>query len=166
MFRLSRTTLIYYDSIGLLTPAERSAAGYRIYTESEREKLQIICTYRETGMPLRAVKKLLQSRKTDLIPADILEHRLNQINGLINDLEKQRRVILTMLGNSSNLKEAISSPKKFTDILRSIGFSDKDMQTWHGKLETEMPEFHGDFLTLLGFSPEDINRIRKWSLKK
>ena len=29
-FKLSRSTLLYYDRIGLLRPTERTAAGYRI----------------------------------------------------------------------------------------------------------------------------------------
>lgn len=34
LFGLSRTALLYYDSIGLLKPSGRSASGYRRYGES------------------------------------------------------------------------------------------------------------------------------------
>jgi len=30
-FGLSRSTLLYYDSIGLLSPSERTASNYRLY---------------------------------------------------------------------------------------------------------------------------------------
>ena len=38
-FGLSRSTLLYYDSIGLCKPSGRSAANYRTYTEKDRERL-------------------------------------------------------------------------------------------------------------------------------
>ena len=162
-FGLSRTALLYYHSIGLLSPSERTESGYRVYSESDYKKLQAICNYRRTGMPLAAIKKLLDNRRTDPVPAEILERRLGEINELIAGLEKQRRVILSMLGGGSELIGAISSPEQFVGILRDLGFSDGDMREWHGKLEAEMPGFHNDFLTLLGFSEEEIRRIRAWS---
>ncbi len=33
-FGLSRSTLLYYDSIGLLSPSTRSAKDYRLYLQS------------------------------------------------------------------------------------------------------------------------------------
>lgn len=162
-FGLSRTALLYYDSIGLLSPSERTESGYRVYSEPDRERLRTICVYRRTGMPLKAIGKLLGGRKADSVPSEILEHRLGEINELIAGLEKQRRVILSMLGGDGDLIGAAASPEKFVEILRKIGFSEDDMREWHGKLEAEMPGFHRDFLTLLGFSEEEIRRIREWS---
>lgn len=162
-FGLSRTSLLYYHSIGLLSPSGRTESGYRVYSESDYKRLQTICVYRRTGMPLAAIKKLLDSRRADPVPAEILERRLGEINELIAGLEKQRRVILSMLGGGSELVAAIASPEQFTGILRDLGFSDEDMREWHTKLEAEMPGFHSNFLTLLGFSEEEIGRIRAWS---
>ena len=45
-------TLHHYDEIGLLVPSTRSAAGYRIYTDGEVDRLQAILTYRELGLGL------------------------------------------------------------------------------------------------------------------
>jgi len=162
-FGLSRTALLYYHSIGLLSPSERTESGYRVYSEADYKKLQTICSYRRTGMPLAAIRKLLESRRADPVPAEILERRLGEINGLIAGLEKQRRVILSMLGGGNDLIGAVTSPEQFVGILRDLGFSDDDMREWHGKLEAEMPGFHNNFLTLLGFSEGEIRRIRAWS---
>jgi hypothetical protein len=40
---LSRSTLLYYDRIGLLSPTSRSAAGYRRYGPTEVDRLTRIC---------------------------------------------------------------------------------------------------------------------------
>lgn len=38
-YHLSRTALLYYESIGLLTASGKTAAGYRIYSEQDAQKL-------------------------------------------------------------------------------------------------------------------------------
>ncbi|MCX7772346.1 MAG: MerR family transcriptional regulator, partial [Clostridia bacterium] len=49
MARISTRTLRYYDEIGLLKPARVSSSGYRIYGESQVNRLQQILFYRELG---------------------------------------------------------------------------------------------------------------------
>jgi len=38
LFGLSRSTLLYYDRIGLLSPSARSESGYRLYSAADRER--------------------------------------------------------------------------------------------------------------------------------
>ena len=47
MATLSARTLRYYDEIGLLKPQALTAAGYRLYSEKEVDRLQQILLYRE-----------------------------------------------------------------------------------------------------------------------
>ena len=51
--RLSRGTLLYYESIGLLPRPRRTRANYRAYSAAEVERLRQICVYRDAGVPLR-----------------------------------------------------------------------------------------------------------------
>ena len=48
-FGLSRSTLLYYDRIGLLSPSARSEAGYRQYSAADRGRLESICSLRRAG---------------------------------------------------------------------------------------------------------------------
>ncbi|MCA9522798.1 MAG: MerR family transcriptional regulator [Myxococcales bacterium] len=50
---LARSTLLYYDRIGLLSPSSRSSASYRLYDEEARERLEAIRTYRAVGLDSR-----------------------------------------------------------------------------------------------------------------
>lgn len=56
---VSARTLRYYDRIGLLKPGAVSAAGYRLYSDDDLEKLQIILMYRELQFPLKEIRRIL-----------------------------------------------------------------------------------------------------------
>ena len=57
-------TLRYYDRIGLLCPAARTEAGYRLYDDAALLKLQRILLLRELEIPLRDVLQLLTLSET------------------------------------------------------------------------------------------------------
>jgi MerR family transcriptional regulator, thiopeptide resistance regulator len=56
---VSVRTLHHYDAIGLLSPSERTAAGYRVYRHDDLEQLQHILLYRELDFPLDAIGQLM-----------------------------------------------------------------------------------------------------------
>jgi DNA-binding transcriptional MerR regulator len=52
-------TLHHSDEIGLLVPSDRSAAGYRLYSEADLARLHQILLYRELGFALDAIGAVL-----------------------------------------------------------------------------------------------------------
>ena len=66
---VSVRTLHYYDSIGLLSPAAVTSAGYRLYDDSSLAKLQSILFFRELEFPLREIKAILENPDFDCISA-------------------------------------------------------------------------------------------------
>ena len=62
---VSIRTLQYYDKIGLLTPARRTQAGYRLYDDTALERLQQILLFRELEFPLDRIGKILDSPDFD-----------------------------------------------------------------------------------------------------
>lgn len=86
-------TLRYYDEIGILKPANKNQSGYRIYGEKEVDRLQQILFYRELGVSLDKIKKILNSPEFDEIEA-LKEHRnkliekRDQLNLLIENVNK------------------------------------------------------------------------------
>ena len=56
---LTIRALHHYDSIGLLVPSARSAAGYRLYDDDDLLRLQQILIGRELGLSLEAIRRSL-----------------------------------------------------------------------------------------------------------
>ncbi|MGI5291019.1 MerR family transcriptional regulator [Nonomuraea polychroma] len=69
-------TLHHYDEIGLLTPGERTRAGYRRYTDADLVRLQHILLYRELGFPLEEIAVILDEPHTDELTHLRRQHEL------------------------------------------------------------------------------------------
>jgi DNA-binding transcriptional MerR regulator len=80
-------TLHHYDEIGLLSPGERTAAGYRRYSESDLERLQQILGYRELGFPLEEIATILADPAADAIGHLRRQHAL-----LLERIERLRKM--------------------------------------------------------------------------
>ncbi|MFG2223986.1 MerR family transcriptional regulator [Streptomyces sp. NPDC048644] len=81
-------TLHHYDRTGLLSPSDRSPAGYRRYSESDLVRLQQILFYRELGFPLDEIAAILADPQ-----ADVLDH-LRARHRLLNEqIAKLRRLV-------------------------------------------------------------------------
>ncbi len=164
-FGLSRSTLLHYDSIGLLKPATRTISNYRVYTNAEYEKLHQINSLRSTGISLDQIRQIIDSDNTGV--TDILHKRIDQINNEIKKLRFQQNVIAKLLNNDEMLKSArIVTKDMWIAILASAGLDEKGMHKWHTEFELSAPEAHQDFLESVGLSDEEINNIRKWSKKE
>ncbi|MEV6834620.1 MerR family transcriptional regulator [Streptomyces sp. NPDC051133] len=54
-------TLHHYDKAGLLSPSDRSDAGYRLYGDADPVRLQQILFYRELGFSLDEIASMLKA---------------------------------------------------------------------------------------------------------
>lgn len=90
---VSVRTLHYYDEIELLSPRRMTSNGYRVYGQKEVNLLQQIMLYRELGVPLDEIKRILREKNYDGIAA-LLDHLLalkakrDQLELLIVNVEK------------------------------------------------------------------------------
>jgi DNA-binding transcriptional MerR regulator len=55
----SASTLRYYEQVGLLTAAERSSGGYRLYDEAALSRLRFIARAKQLGLPLEEIRELV-----------------------------------------------------------------------------------------------------------
>jgi len=62
-------TLHHYDQIGLLKPSRIGDNGYRYYEEESLLRLQQILFYRELGLSLEDIKKIMGRRGFDVLSA-------------------------------------------------------------------------------------------------
>lgn len=80
-------TLHHYDKAGLLSPSERSAAGYRLYGEADLARLQQILFYRELGFSLGEIGAILDDPGTNA-----LEHLRARQAKLSEEIARLRRL--------------------------------------------------------------------------
>ena len=90
---VSVRTLHHYDEIGLLKPAIRTEAKYRLYGENELLKLQQILFYKELDFSLKEIVEILDNPDFDLIKAfethrQALISRQKKISVMLNTIEK------------------------------------------------------------------------------
>ena len=159
---LSRSTLLYYDRKGILSPSGRSESNYRLYSDADLSRLNLILNYRETGVSLKQIKQLLDSKTNQ--STTILEQRLSTLNSEISQLREQQKIIIKLLENDSlHRKSRTLTKETWVKLLRAAGLSDDDMHQWHVEFERNMPEAHQDFLESLGIEPKEIKKIRQQS---
>ncbi|WP_020395903.1 MerR family transcriptional regulator [Thiolinea disciformis] len=160
-FGLSRSTLLYYDSIGLLPPASRSTGNYRLYSQQTLERMQQIQTYRAAGLPLDSIRSLLSFSTSASV---VLERHLQDVNQEINRLREQQQVIIKLLNQPESFSESRHVTKaQWVAMLKAAGLDEAGMHKWHCEFEKRSPKAHQDFLESLGIVPDEIERIRQGS---
>lgn len=164
-FGLSRSTLLYYDRIGLLTPSERSMAGYRLYSLKDLDRLAIICSFRQAGLTIEDILRILSSGEdTD---KSVLQRRMSKLGEEIRELQAQQHLLGKMLQIQSQGKLPVTIDEQaWMEMLRAAGMDEKAMRKWHSEFERRAPEAHHRFLLELGISEENALFIRRQSTEK
>jgi DNA-binding transcriptional MerR regulator len=161
-YGLSRSTLIYYDSIGVLIPSGRSDSNYRLYSDSDLKKMDRISLFRSAGLSLESISSLLDKQGSDLNSS--LEHRLFSINNEIQGLRNQQKVILKILENKNSVRNSrVVTKELWVSLLKAAGLDNDGMKNWHIEFEKKSPEAHQDFLESIGIDQDEIALIRDWS---
>ncbi|SDF71066.1 MerR family transcriptional regulator, copper efflux regulator [Limimonas halophila] len=87
-------TIRYYETIGLIAPTRRTAAGYRIYDDQAVHTLQFIQRARSLGFPVKQVGELLGLwRDRDRKSADVkalARAQIEEIDRRIAELREMR----------------------------------------------------------------------------
>lgn len=161
-FGLSRSTLLYYDQIGLLPPSGRSEAGYRSYSLSDRERLATICSYRQAGLGIEDIRRLLALNEQG--GDEVIRQRLQAIGGEIRGLQAQQRLLTGMLQvQAGGALPCAIDKQTWVEMLRAAGMDDLAMWQWHHEFERRAPQAHLAFLLSLGISEQEAALIRRRS---
>jgi DNA-binding transcriptional MerR regulator/SAM-dependent methyltransferase len=157
---LSRSTLLYYDRIGLLRPSGHAKGEYRRYSAQDDRRLARICEYRRAGIGLAEIGRMLDEPAGSGV-AGALENRLAELNREMEGLREQQRLVAGLLGRSDLLAGAGPMDKgTWVSLLSAAGFSEADMRNWHVRFERSAPEKHELFLRALRIPEGEISAIR------
>ncbi len=95
MLGINPRTLRYYERIGLLIPSARTAAGYRIYSEHDAERLAFIRRAQRLGWSLDEIASIIAVRESGSAPCRhvraLAEAKAREITARIAELEALRQ---------------------------------------------------------------------------
>lgn len=161
-YGLSRSTLLYYDEIGLLKASRRSQANYRLYSTADMQRMERIMLLRSAGIALEAIKVILNEEHNAMVAS--FEQRLQQISIEKQALQRQQNILAELLKDESVRDHSQGMTKeKWTAMLSNAGLDDEGMREWHRQYEQHSPQGHQLFLQSLNIDKEEIDSIRQWS---
>ncbi|HST60806.1 MAG TPA: MerR family transcriptional regulator [Longimicrobium sp.] len=114
-------TLHHYDEIGLLTPSQRTAAGHRLYTESDVARLQQVASLRSLGFPLDEIRDVLNQER--LSPLEIVRMHADRMR---QQVRSQQRLVERLDALAAGLGEARHvSAEQLIATIEEINMFDK-----------------------------------------
>lgn len=93
---VSKRTIDYYTSIGLLKP-ERSKGNYRIYSDDSLKDLEFIEECKRLHYPLDEIKRKLELKKAKKIRDSEVEEQISAVTQQMKQLHNDLTVLLPLI---------------------------------------------------------------------
>ncbi|NYZ16961.1 Cu(I)-responsive transcriptional regulator [Azospirillum sp. RWY-5-1] len=94
-------TIRYYESVGLIPSAGRTAAGYRVYDRRDVETLRFVHRARSLGFPVKDVASLLalwnDRHRASADVRALAEGHIHAIDAKVAELQSIRRTLATLV---------------------------------------------------------------------
>lgn len=97
---INAKTIRYYETLGLVAPPTRTAAGYRRYTGVERDTLRFVIEAKASGLTLAEIGDILALRRAGQEPCAhvraMLDRKLAAVEAQLRALSTLRDELLTL----------------------------------------------------------------------
>lgn len=107
---LNTKTIRYYESIDLLPEPERTAGGYRLYTETDVERLAFIRTAQRLGLTLDDIREILAFHEQGQAPCgyviDLLQRHARELDQRIAEMEGLRHELDQLVARAEDLPDS------------------------------------------------------------
>lgn len=115
---LNPRTIRYYEALGLLPAPSRTAAGYRLYSEADRERLQFIARAKAVGLTLSEIGGILRLHGAGEPPcahvSALLDRKIVAVDRQLHALSVFRRELVALRAAAT---EARTRPSRVCGIL-------------------------------------------------
>ncbi len=115
---LNPKTIRYYEALGLLPAPPRTAAGYRLYGEADRERLRFIAKAKAVGLTLAEIGEILALRRAGEPPCAhvtaLVERKLAAVDRQLRALAEFRRELVALRATAA---ETGAAPAQVCGIL-------------------------------------------------
>ena len=126
---LSRSTLLYYEKLGLLK-GKRQANGYRVYSDADRQRLILLQQLQAGALSLKECQACLDGK----IDQDLLRQRFEALRSELENKTRSLSLLAALLGEGS-------------------------LREWHESIEQQAPDLHRQWLITQGFSSDEAARV-------
>ena len=105
---VSRKALRLYEAAGILPPARRTAAGYRVYGGDILSTLAFVTQARRLGFRLAEIKEVVQIRRSGRCPCphvlDLVRDKVAELDRTLADITEVRRGLQDLLRSSRSAR--------------------------------------------------------------
>lgn len=126
---LSRSTLLYYEKLGLLK-GKRQANGYRVYSDADRQRLILLQQLQAGALSLKECQACLDGK----IDQDLLRQRFEALRSELENKTRSLSLLAALLGEGS-------------------------LREWYESIEQQAPDLHRQWLITQGFSSDEAARV-------
>ena len=117
-------TVRYYTRIGLLKPSRDLRNGYKIYKQSDKERLQFISAAKELGFTLAEIEDILDHAAHNNSPCpmvrEVVEKRIVENKAKIREMQQLQKRLEKAAETWKTMKDKLTSGervgKEFTDM--------------------------------------------------
>ena len=128
---VSVRTVQYYDSRNILVPSELSEGGRRLYSDSDLQKLRVICFLRGLDLPINTIGDLLSEEHPEQVIHLLLDQQEALVTEEIGENQKKLRTI-------QSLRQELKQVEQFSvESIGDIAYNMNHKQTLH-RIRTTM----------------------------
>ncbi|MEU4745210.1 MerR family transcriptional regulator [Actinosynnema sp. NPDC023658] len=97
---VSIRTVDYYTSLGLISPARRTAGNYRLYEPGDVERIHLVQRLEVQGVPLDEIATAFRTRQADVGPVlDRIDVDLRALQAAAESASPEAHGVLTAIAN-------------------------------------------------------------------
>jgi DNA-binding transcriptional MerR regulator len=152
-------TVRFYSDAGLVPPADRTTAGYRLYDEEALSRLELIRTLRDLGVDLATITRVLSGART---VAEVAARQAEALETQIQTLRVRQAVLRYAAARDTdaagiaqvNRLARLSDEQRHALVAGLIGEA-------AGGLDLD-PDFAGLLRTMLPDQPRDPEQLEAW----
>lgn len=140
---ISRSTLLYYERIGLVSPKRNPISGYRDYSQDDAHTLVLIRQLKKAGFSLKEASSIVEG----VLDAESILKQFYRLDSEIQELKVAHEIVRSLVVHSTGKPPSIESHPNPAGI-------------WHSELEKVAGEAHAKWLKRLGFDDKEQLYIR------
>ncbi|MBI9089671.1 MAG: MerR family transcriptional regulator [Desulfobacterium sp.] len=141
---VARSTLLYYERMGMVAPGRNPDNGYREYSQEDMERLLQVRQLKQAGFTLKESVAVMEGT----LDPDLLLKRYSALGQEIETMTMAKEVVKSLL-------ISVTGEPPSGD-----GDAGRRGQNWHAEFEQQGAEAHFAWLKRLGFSEKESLYIR------